>query len=112
MRNTAHIWMCVLFLGLMLILSRGLVRGPEPMEVPHHAPSLTETALACPAGPETHETTQSPGDRGFAGEKSLALPLHEGEGCTITTDRNGYPLRSRVWRREVYTVCPPEGVPG
>ena len=30
----------------------------------------------------------------------------------ISSDRNGMPLSGPVWRKSVYLVCPPEGVPG
>ena len=104
--------LALLGLVMFLLFGRGLVTGPEEERTPvQQAPSYPCYAVQLPLSGEQELPGSS--QSGQTGKESAAVFTQSASCCvSCTCDRNGMPLTSRTWRKTVYLVCPPEGVPG
>ncbi len=99
-------------LGLLVffLLGFGLVEGPaeereqaRQVEVPCYAVQL----------PQAQDEPLPVGSRRVLQKNEAGMTVTVSRLPVLCTcDRNGMPLTGRTWRKTVYLVCPPEGVPG
>ena len=112
MRRLLMLMACVFSFALLFLLGRSLVSGPVTGEAAGSlAADCGAPVFRVPAGQE--ENLPDTGRIRPSRTENAALAPRENAGIvSLTTDRNGMPLRGSTWRRTVYLVCPPEGVPG
>ena len=102
--------LALLGLVVLLLLGRGLVEGPAEEKEQAARPEMPFLAVQLPQAqeeplPVSERKTAEKGETGYA-VIAFRMPV------LCTCDRNGMPLTGRTWRKTVYLVCPPEGVPG
>lgn len=82
--------------------------APDTASIPC-APVLAQAVSApaenvLPAQPERRQ------------QERAAAPHTEDRACVadidLLSDGNGWPVTARTWTKAVYSVCPPEGMPG
>ncbi len=111
MRFRTFFFMSACF-ALLFLLGQGLVSGPDRapdevfpplMDMPCYVSQLQgEQGTGLPAASALHSSRS----------EDAAEPDEQALPDICVSDRNGMPLSGRTWRRTVYLVCPPEGVPG
>lgn len=113
MRSLMRLLLSVVFAALVFTAGSALVKGPEAAADMPAAPPSTPMLVQSAVVPADNVLPQLPERR----QEVRAAAVHTDSGtCSVdfglVSDGNGWPVTARTWTKAVYSVCPPEGMPG